>query len=554
MYRLTVVAGPNRGTSYPLSDGETTMGRLSLNSIVLNSSKVSKRHCSLVVSNGEVICKDQGSSNGTFVNGVLSKVPRQVRSGDRISVGDFVFELALVQADVVRDAVALPSSVGGMGGQVIPFPGAAPAPQSGVPGLIDLSESASSVDDEVMPRDFKSSLLWIFERRLMPYLYQFLLKVEWRNLVFGSYFLLTLIAIVFAVFPAIQAGDELVIRELQRRGRLMARLIVESNIPYIANKAEARSEIPEAIAKGSGVLQAYLTDLDGRFLAPAARLNQYVTSGASAVVLTKARAAFLNGQVDTFIVPGTSSTLVAVEPMFIYSPKESKNIPVAMGVVTLDSGIAVHGIGKTAVIVSEALLWLAFFAVILALAVYRLTLKPLEIINNQIDRTLKGDLREEFSRECKFEELSGLQDMIEALLRRAASAQLSESRKETGTSSISIADECLYPFRTLGEQMAHGMAFCDSERRLLFMNSSLEELSGIRSDNGMMQNLPDQARDQAFASLLNDLFDRAGRTPEGASEEFEFSGVPYRIQMVAVGVSSSSPRGYVLITTRSENG
>ena len=49
MYRLTVVAGPNRGTSYPLHEGETTVGRLSVNSIVLNSSKVSKRHCVLVV-------------------------------------------------------------------------------------------------------------------------------------------------------------------------------------------------------------------------------------------------------------------------------------------------------------------------------------------------------------------------------------------------------------------------------------------------------------------------------------------------------------------------
>ena len=38
MYRLTVVAGPNRGSSYPLHEGETTVGRLSVNSIVLNSS------------------------------------------------------------------------------------------------------------------------------------------------------------------------------------------------------------------------------------------------------------------------------------------------------------------------------------------------------------------------------------------------------------------------------------------------------------------------------------------------------------------------------------
>lgn len=68
MYKLTVISGPNRGTSYALQDGgELTIGRQSENSIVLNSSKVSKKHCTVQMSSGDVIIKDLGSSNGTFV-------------------------------------------------------------------------------------------------------------------------------------------------------------------------------------------------------------------------------------------------------------------------------------------------------------------------------------------------------------------------------------------------------------------------------------------------------------------------------------------------------
>ena len=147
MYRLTVVAGPNRGTSYPLHEGETTVGRLSVNSIVLNSSKVSKRHCVLVVTDGDVVCKDQGSSNGTFVNGVLSRTPRQVRAGDRITVGDFVFELSRVQVEIARDPLALPA---GIGGARVP-PASAPAALSASPGGIPPTEAIKQAKKQYRP-------------------------------------------------------------------------------------------------------------------------------------------------------------------------------------------------------------------------------------------------------------------------------------------------------------------------------------------------------------------------------------------------------------------
>ncbi len=92
MYRLTVVAGSNRGSAFALQDGETSLGRQAGNTIVLPSSKVSKKHCVLVTDTSGVVVKDQGSSNGTFVNGILTKVKRLV-PGDRVSVGDFVLEL-----------------------------------------------------------------------------------------------------------------------------------------------------------------------------------------------------------------------------------------------------------------------------------------------------------------------------------------------------------------------------------------------------------------------------------------------------------------------------
>lgn len=529
------------------------MGRLSMNSIVLNSSKVSKRHCALVVSDGEVVCKDQGSSNGTFVNGVLSKTPRQVRSGDRITVGDFVFELSLVQTDLARDPLALPAGVAAIGGNVIPFPGSSQSSQEGENGLTGLSRLQNAQAVDVMPQDFKSRMLWIFERRIMPYLYRLLLKYEWRTLLFGSFFAFSLLALFFAVAPLIQSNEVMMVRELERRARFMAQQIVEINSPHILQKSESKTEITDSISKGYGVRQALLLDLENRILAPASKLNQYLTTGPAAIAAVKAKQEFESGRVRTFSIPVGSHTVVAVEPMLLYSAREGRNIPVAMAVVALDASVVTQGMGDVLMIFAESFIWLAFFAMLLALAVYRLTLKPLEIINEEIDRSLKGDPVDGMSRDCRFEELSQLQDVLESLLRRLANGTADQQKRE-GTSSISIGDECLPSFRLLGERLSEGMAFCDHERRLLFLNPAFEDLTGIRSENAFMQSLPDQARDQAFAMMLNDLFDRCPGAAEGISEEIEFSGVAYRIQMVPIGSSGGAPRGYLVTTTRSGDG
>jgi len=387
----------------------------------------------------------------------------------------------------------------------------------------------------------------------MPHLYRLLLKYEWRTLLFGSFFAFSLLALFFAVAPLIQSNEVMMVRELERRARFMAQQIVEINAPHILQKSESKTEITDSISKGYGVRQALLLDLENRILAPASKLNQYLTTGPAAIAAVKAKQEFESGRVRTFSIPVGSHTVVAVEPMLLYSAREGRNIPVAMAVVALDASVVTQGMGDVLMIFAESFIWLAFFAMLLALAVYRLTLKPLEIINEEIDRSLKGDPVDGMSRDCRFEELSQLQDVLESLLRRLANGT-AEQQKREGTSSISIGDECLPSFRLLGERLSDGMAFCDSERRLLFLNPAFEDLTGIRSENAFMQYLPDQARDQAFAMMLNDLFDRCPGAPDGISEETEFSGVTYRIQMVPIGSSGGAPRGYLVTTTRSGDG
>jgi hypothetical protein len=54
---------------YPLRPGITTIGRSTVNDIVLNDSTISQRHASIEYSRIGVFLKDLGSTNGTYVGG-----------------------------------------------------------------------------------------------------------------------------------------------------------------------------------------------------------------------------------------------------------------------------------------------------------------------------------------------------------------------------------------------------------------------------------------------------------------------------------------------------
>lgn len=85
---LTVLYGGPVGLVYTLPMGsETLIGRGDESDLPLGESRVSRRHAVIRVNpDGTVVIEDQGSSNGTFVNG--TKVDKhQLEDGDRVQIG-----------------------------------------------------------------------------------------------------------------------------------------------------------------------------------------------------------------------------------------------------------------------------------------------------------------------------------------------------------------------------------------------------------------------------------------------------------------------------------
>lgn len=74
------------GTTYSLSGDDVALGRGLENSIVLEDRRVSRSHARLVCNGGEWVVRDEGSTNGTFVNGHM--VSQQgLFDGDLLSLG-----------------------------------------------------------------------------------------------------------------------------------------------------------------------------------------------------------------------------------------------------------------------------------------------------------------------------------------------------------------------------------------------------------------------------------------------------------------------------------
>lgn len=86
---LIILSGAAIGKMHRLDEGESTIGRSRTCSVVLEEEGVSRVHARIVVEGNEARIVDNGSTNGSFVNGhKLASDERPVlRDGDRIMLG-----------------------------------------------------------------------------------------------------------------------------------------------------------------------------------------------------------------------------------------------------------------------------------------------------------------------------------------------------------------------------------------------------------------------------------------------------------------------------------
>jgi pSer/pThr/pTyr-binding forkhead associated (FHA) protein len=104
---LVLLVNSRIGQSFPLRT-EITLGRDKSNTVVIADQKVSRHHATLSPAEETFVVIDQGSANGTYLNGVLISQPNPLKDKDRLSIGDtnFLFTTSKPDFDAIIPLLA----------------------------------------------------------------------------------------------------------------------------------------------------------------------------------------------------------------------------------------------------------------------------------------------------------------------------------------------------------------------------------------------------------------------------------------------------------------
>jgi len=87
-----------------VESGVVTVGREADNSLVVNSTSVSRQHARIIEAGTQWVFQDLGSTNGSWINGVELR-PNEIkllRSGDILQLADFPMRVARIGGDIVK--------------------------------------------------------------------------------------------------------------------------------------------------------------------------------------------------------------------------------------------------------------------------------------------------------------------------------------------------------------------------------------------------------------------------------------------------------------------
>ncbi|MFO7906900.1 MAG: FHA domain-containing protein [Planctomycetota bacterium] len=96
--KLRVLKGAQAGREVAISVSKFLIGRGEECHLRPRSDAISRQHCAILIKDGQVIVRDLGSKNGSYVNGQRVEGARIVRAGDEFQVGPLQFEIVIEQA------------------------------------------------------------------------------------------------------------------------------------------------------------------------------------------------------------------------------------------------------------------------------------------------------------------------------------------------------------------------------------------------------------------------------------------------------------------------
>lgn len=527
--KLLVISGPNRGATYFLDEGETTLGRANEAGITLASTQVSKKHFAIVCSHGKAELKDLGSSNGTFVNGVLTK-KKLLANHDRISAGPFVLELILPE---------LPA-------KVMPAVGAAPAAGAAMPN-IDVGDGMMKMEEEE-PKSLIGKYWKKFDDTFLPVMYDFYEKMDYPTLMSLMFTVYVVLSLGFAVYPVLQRSREEVLREAENQAKYISQQVAHLNRQAILEKREG-AVITDFADLAIHVREVVVANLEGRILAPGSRLNEMYNNPIFLKYRSVLEKQWKTGQdwnKPRIFRNVDAEEIYAFTPVPVLSAAKGANVPGAVATVIYSTASIALDPGTVSSVYLEALFWSAAAGVIFLYLLYRVTHRPLELLTEDMDKVLKGDA-ETVEKKYRNDVVDHLIDNVNAALGRIPKADgKTKEEVNAGDTEGVIINNMMRSIEYLAMNAKHPMFMLDLDGKITQVSQSFEELTGIRGAHGEM--LESVSRDESFPALIKEMMGKANdAAAEGVHEDYDFNAGTHKIHGYALSGLPGKIEGYLFL-------
>jgi hypothetical protein len=463
-------------------DGTFKIGRVAESDIQLTSPGISKAHATLVVRAGRAAVIDMGSSNGTFVNGILVKKHR-IEMGDEITIGEYKIRLARNQ----RVAVGKPRAVGG-----------------GVDGNAALSYESSAEPEPAAPPTPQEKLVLLMDKKVLIPFYQILRTVDWKWIL-GSIILGALLCSVsLSVLPFVRWGQQITSQEALNRAHTLLAQVVRENYRIISKTNDFTRLTVESAENEKGILAIFVVDPKSNIiLAPAKFFNKSVTEPYTLLAIKQIQ----EGKEDRVSVSQEGDEYVVAQPIYIFSSDTNDR---SLAAIVLAYFRVDQGVSSTFTPITEAAIFSIFLSLLAFYFITKMVTYPLATLQEQLDAALKGE-NVTITAEARLPELETLATVMNFSISRmrqagggAAPVQTSEAEEIAKTYELAVQE--------FDAGTSDALLLLDQDNKIRFVGKILEDLIGLRNQYAMGQNISDACRDQSFAGTAIDLSDRVKQT------------------------------------------
>lgn len=104
---IVVLSGNAAGSEFALDQPKASLGRGTESDLTFDDSAMSREHVVIEFSDGGFRIRDQGSMNGTQVNGEMIQVAN-LDHGDRFRIGEHVFQFVLERRERAPKTYVIP--------------------------------------------------------------------------------------------------------------------------------------------------------------------------------------------------------------------------------------------------------------------------------------------------------------------------------------------------------------------------------------------------------------------------------------------------------------